>query len=124
MDSVDHKSLRPRSIALLPHDRFDGVRSVGGYWTRTNVLEVDLTGLAYDQHNRPTRTAFVGSIKWRSRAPFGRSDTNALDEVVGLVPATDDDTLRIGVSSTGFRDSGLDVELEPDELLDAWRPRR
>lgn len=122
------KAIEPivqRSIErMLPDDRFDGARSVGGYWTRTNVPEVDLTGLAYDQHNRPTRTAFVGSINWRGRAPFGRSDTNALDEVVALVPATDDDTLRVGVSSSGFRDSGLGVELEPDELLDAWRPRR
>ncbi len=122
------KAIEPvvqRSIErMLPDDRFDGARSVGGYWTRTNDPEVDLTGLAYDQHHRPTRTAFVGSIKWRGRSPFGRSDTNALDEVLPLVPSTDEETLRVGVSTTGFRNSGLDVELEPAELLGAWKPRR
>ncbi len=82
-----------------------------------------LTGLAYDEHARPTRTAFIGSIKWRGRTPFDRTDTNALAAVLRRVPGTDENTLLTGVSSAGFRNSRLDIEVEPDELLDAWGSR-
>ncbi len=109
---------------LLPDERFGEARTVGGYWTRTNQPEVDLVGLAYDDHVRPSRVAFVGSIKWRGTAKFDRADTRALAAVLPAVPGVDTDTLLVGVSASGFKDAGLDVELSPDDLLAAWRPVR
>lgn len=102
---------------LLPDQRFGDARYVGGYWTRTNVPEVDLVGAA-DQ--RPTSVSFVGSIKWRENAHFTRRDTEDLIAQRGHVPGAGS-ALLLGVSRRGFAaDAGLDVAISPDELLRAW----
>ncbi len=102
---------------LLPDDRFGAARYVGGYWTRTNVPEVDLVGAA---DPRPTEVSFVGSIKWRENTLFTRRDTEDLVEQRGHVPGAGGARL-LGVSRRGFAaGTGLDVELSPDELLRAW----
>ncbi|HEY5342153.1 MAG TPA: ATP-binding protein [Solirubrobacteraceae bacterium] len=102
---------------LLPDERFGDARYVGGYWTRTNVPEVDLVGAA-DQ--RPTDVSFVGSIKWRENAHFTRRDTEDLIVQRGQVPGAGRARL-VGVSRRGFvADAGLDVGISPDELLQAW----
>lgn len=107
-----------RSIErLLPDERFGDARYVGGYWTRTNMPEVDLVGAA---DPRPTGVSFVGSIKWRENARFTRRDTEDLIEQRSRVPGAAG-TRLVGVSRRGFAaGSGLDVELSPDELLWAW----
>jgi AAA+ ATPase superfamily predicted ATPase len=107
-----------RSIErLLPDERFGDARYVGGYWTRTNVPEVDLVGAA---EPRPTNVSFVGSIKWRENAQFTRRDTEDLIVQRAQVPGAGS-ALLVGVSRRGFAaDTGLDVELSPDELLRAW----
>jgi hypothetical protein len=102
---------------LLPDERFGDARYVGGYWTRTNVPEVDLVGAA-DQ--RPTDVSFVGSIKWRENAHFTRRDTEDLIAQRSHVPGAGN-ALLAGVSRRGFAaGTGLDVELSPDDLLQAW----
>jgi hypothetical protein len=102
---------------LLPDERFGAARYVGGYWTRTNVPEVDLVGAA---DPRPTEVSFVGSIKWRENAHFTRRDTEDLIELRGRVPGAGSARL-VGVSRRGFAaGAGLDAELSPDELLRAW----
>jgi AAA+ ATPase superfamily predicted ATPase len=102
---------------LLPDGRFGAARYVGGYWTRTNVPEVDLVGAA---DPRPTEVSFVGSIKWRENAHFTRRDTEDLIELRGHVPGAGGARL-VGVSRRGFvAGAGLDAELSPDELLRAW----
>jgi AAA+ ATPase superfamily predicted ATPase len=107
-----------RSIErLLPDERFGDARYVGGYWTRTNVPEVDLVGAA---ESKPTHVSFVGSIKWRENAQFTRRDTEDLIVQRAHVPGAGGARL-VGVSRRGFAaGSGLDVELSPDELLRAW----
>ncbi len=102
---------------LLPDERFGDARYVGSYWTRTNIPEVDLVGAA---ERVPTSLSFVGSIKWRENAPFGRRDTQRLVEQRSLVPGGSDARL-VGVSRRGFAaDAGLDVEVSPEDLLRAW----
>ncbi len=102
---------------MLPAPRFGDARYVGGYWTRTNVPEVDLVGAPEPE---PSTVSFVGSIKWRENAMFSRRDTLRLVEQRGLVPGAAEARL-VGVSRRGFaNDAGLDVEVSPDELLHAW----
>lgn len=105
---------------MLPAPRFGSARYVSGYWTRDNRIEVDL--VAGDQERNPSHAELVGSIKWRGAKRFDRHDAKALQDHRGHVPKTDSDTLLIGVSRAGFDDDlGLDVRLEPADLVDAWR---
>ncbi len=104
---------------LLPDRRFGEARYVGGYWTRTNDIEIDLVGA--EREAKPRRVEFVGSIKWRERAPFDRRDLGHLVSQSQRVPGTDAATLTVGVSRSGFEVEDLDVKLGPEELLEAWR---
>ena len=45
---------------------------MGGYWTRTNDVEVDLVGA--DRGPVAGRIDFVGSIKWHEDRPFDDRD--------------------------------------------------
>jgi hypothetical protein len=102
---------------LLPDERFGAARRVGGYWTRTNVPEVDLVGADAPD---PQAVAFVGSIKWREHGRFTRRDAEALIEQRGHVPGAAGARL-VGVSRRGFAAGcGLDVALSPVDLLAAW----
>ena len=104
---------------MLPDLRFGGARFVGGYWTRDNRVEVDLVG--GQDENRSDTIDFVGSIKWRENAQFGRSDVAALIAHRAQVPGATDDTLLVGVSRSGFATSDLDIAIGPEELIAAWR---
>lgn len=104
---------------MLPDERFGEANFLSAYWTRTNNPEVDLVG--GDDDRRPTRAAFVGSIKWRDAAPFSREDATRLAAVSTQVPLTTAATLLVGVSRSGFSPQAkLDVELGPEELIEAW----
>jgi AAA+ ATPase superfamily predicted ATPase len=105
---------------MLPNARFAGARFVGSYWTRTNHPEVDLVGA--DRDREPTKAEFIGSIKWRDRAPFSREDSGTLAATRTRVPLTSASTRLVGVSRTEFAPRAqLDVALGPAELLAAWR---
>lgn len=111
--------IRETMERLLPDARFGKARYVGGYWTRTNDVEVDLVGAYKDLS--PQRIEFVGSIKWRENALFGGSDLGHLISQRSKVPGADESTLTVGVSRTGFETEGLDVKLSPEEILGAWQ---
>lgn len=106
---------------LLPDPRFGEARYVGGYWTRTNDVEVDLVGAR--ERQTPKRIVFVGSVKWREQAPFDRKDLAALYGHRAQVPGADEATLLVAVSRSGSAVSGLDVALGPEDLLAAWQLR-
>jgi uncharacterized protein len=105
---------------MLPEDRFGDARRVGSWWDR-GQRQIDLVGLPGG--DRPARVSFFGSIKWRERSRFNRNDLRALIDGGAAVQGTDIDTLVVGVSRSGFdeRTSQLDVQLGPEELLQAWR---
>ena len=101
--------------AQLPDPRFGDARHVGGFWTRSNDVEIDVIAAAEPQ--LPRRIAVVGSIKWRERGRFTDPDHARLSRMSSKVPGTDSDTLLLGVSRSGFATDRLDVELSPSDLL-------
>lgn len=111
--------VRESVTRLLPSSRFGDALHVGAYWTRGSDVQVDLVGASHAA--QPPRIAFVGSIKWRERSPFGPRDLAALAAVRPRVPGSDRRTLLVGVSRAGFTTKDLAVELGPDELLATWR---
>lgn len=104
---------------MLPDERFGDAHRAGGWWDRGG-RQIDLVGLPSAE--RPAHVSFVGSIKWRERAPFDGSDLRALSDAASLVRGTGPDTLLVGVSRSGFdpRAARLDVRLGPDDLIGAW----
>ncbi|HTU77330.1 MAG TPA: DUF234 domain-containing protein [Solirubrobacteraceae bacterium] len=111
--SLERLLIDPRLSADLA-----GARYVGSYWTRNNQVEVDLVGAADEE---PETVAFIGSIKWRTRSPFARHDARRLAQQRGDVPGAAAAKL-VGVSRTGFDDDvDLDLGLDADELIEAWR---
>jgi hypothetical protein len=103
---------------LLPDERFGDARHVGAYWTRDGAVEVDLVGV--NRLGRPSSVAFVGSIKWRERSPFGRRDLATLAALRSRIPGAGEDTLLAAVSRAGFETGDVSVGLEPVELVAAW----
>lgn len=104
---------------LLPDERFGSATTVGGYWTRTNDVEIDLVGV--DDTSGARAIAFTGSVKWRDQAPFGRRDLAELAALSQKVPGHNTATRYVGVSRSGFATADLDIALLPDDLLSAWR---
>ncbi|HSW41983.1 MAG TPA: ATP-binding protein [Patescibacteria group bacterium] len=101
---------------LLPSDRFPDAKYVGGYWTRRNQPEIDLIGA--DRPAAPARVGFVGSIKWRERAPFDDRDRAILAADAAKVPGVSLATPLVAVSRSGFRDvAGMAAVLDPDQLV-------
>lgn len=86
---------------------------VGAWWNRKGDLEVDLVGA----DRRPAKTVtFVGSIKWRERAPFDLHDAAELVNHRDDVPGTGRTTPLIAVSRAGGSIDGITV-LGPSDLL-------
>jgi uncharacterized protein len=107
------------ALARLAIDdsRLNSAGHVSGWWPRSNNPEVDLVGV--DRLEQPTRVAFIGSIKWRERDPFGTNDSAALERDAKFVPGVTDETPRIAVSRSGVSTPGV-VPFSPDDLLQAW----
>src|SRR2546423_7039014 len=86
--------VREALARLLPDEQLPAAPVVGGYWTRTNEVEIDLVGA--DRSPVASALAFVGSIKWHEQAVFDRHDEAALmrqrtqltDEPIPLVPVS------------------------------------
>ena len=106
---------------MLPHPALGQAAFVGAYWTRDARVEVDLVGGR--EPDRARTVDFVGSIKWRDRAPFDRDDLLALAEARSRVPGADRRTLLVGVSRSGFATEGLDLALDPAAIVGAWQPQ-
>lgn len=111
--------VRSALARLLPDDRFPDAVEIGGWWNRQNNPEVDL--VAVDRADRPGRLAFVGSVKWRERAPFDPADLAELARVAGAVPGYAPGVPLVAVSRSGATASDLAAVWTPAELLSAWR---
>jgi hypothetical protein len=95
-----------------------GTGAIGGYWTRSTTVEVDLVGV--DRWPNARQVTLTGSIKWREQSPFNRRDLADLLEHRASVPGAADAAL-VGVSRAGFATDGLDRTYGPADLLAAWR---
>jgi hypothetical protein len=109
--------VREALARLLPDERWPEVRTVGGWWPRTNNPEVDLVGA----DRSPARhIGFVGSIKWHERAPFDRRALAALARDALAVPGADEETPLVAVSRSGFTVDGLAATYGPERLMESW----
>ncbi len=61
-----------------------GAETVGGWWPRGNIPEVDLVGVRHGDAGKAV--SFIGSIKWREREPFTQADLDELLAVRPVVP--------------------------------------
>jgi AAA+ ATPase superfamily predicted ATPase len=92
---------------------------IGGYWTRSGTVEVDLIGV--DRWPGARQVTMVGSVKWREQTPFSRRDLAALAAQRSQVPGGGDAAL-VGVSRVGYAvEDGLDRCYGPADLIAAWR---
>ena len=106
---------------LLPDPRFADARHVSGYWTRDNRVEIDLVG-SREPSGAAKRATFAGSIEWRERQPFRSADARALAAHRERLPLSDARTLLVAASRSGFeRGLDVDVQLDPEAIVDAWR---
>jgi AAA+ ATPase superfamily predicted ATPase len=110
--------VRGAILSLLPDERFGEAAFVGGFWNRDHSIEVDLVG-GRDASGSDV-IDFVGSIKWRLRGDFTRADLGGLVEHRAAVPGATQDTRLVGVARHGFVARGLDVELEPEQIVAAY----
>jgi AAA+ ATPase superfamily predicted ATPase len=95
-----------------------GTGAIGGYWTRSTTVEVDLVGV--DRWPGARKVTLTGSVKWRGHSPFDRRDLADLIEQRASVPGAADAAL-VGVSRAGFATDGLDRSYGPEDLVAAWR---
>ncbi|WP_222710599.1 ATP-binding protein [Quadrisphaera setariae] len=95
----------------------DGV--VGGYWTRSNDVEVDL--VLADRAPVAERVMAVGSVKWLERQPFDDHDLAELVRARERVPGASSATPLLVVSRAGNRVPGVATTIGPEQLVDAWR---
>ncbi|WP_405568805.1 AAA family ATPase [Streptomyces phaeochromogenes] len=108
--------VREALARLLPDANLPAAPAIGGYWTRTNDVEIDVVGA--DRAPIAKELLFVGSVKWLENSPFDRHDLAALHRHrAALTPAP---VPVIALSRSGTDCAGLDAAYGPAELLAAW----
>ncbi|GAA2953490.1 hypothetical protein GCM10010446_43330 [Streptomyces enissocaesilis] len=108
--------VREALVRILPDDRLPAAPAVGGYWTRTNDVEIDIVGA--DRAPVAKELLFVGSIKWLEQSPFDRPDLAALHRHRAAL--TGEPVPVVAVSRSGVDCPGLDAGCGPGDLLTAW----
>lgn len=98
--------------------RLGPAAAVGGYWTRSNDVEIDI--VTADREPLAGRVHVVGSVKWLENRPFDGRDLAALTLARDRVPGADRETEMLAVSRSGTTVDGLHRVLGPDDLLAAW----
>jgi AAA+ ATPase superfamily predicted ATPase len=108
--------IRESLVRLLPDTHLPAAPAIGGYWTRTNDVEIDLVGA--DRAPIARELLFVGSVKWLENSPFDRHDLAALHRHRAAL--TPDPVPVVAVSRSGIDRTGLDAAYGPADLLAAW----
>jgi AAA+ ATPase superfamily predicted ATPase len=109
--------VREALLRMLPGIGFPEVAAVGGWWTRSNNVEIDLVGM-----ERGTSVALAGSIKWHESQPFSRADYADLLRDTGSLPGAKDEMKLIAVTRTGTAAADAPIAcLGPQDLLTAWQ---
>ncbi|MGW7682080.1 ATP-binding protein, partial [Kribbella sp. NPDC054772] len=102
--------------SLPPNKQWPPASVVGGYWPRTNVVEI--AGVGADHGPVAKELLFLGSIKWLEKSRFDDHDLVALQRHRSRL--TDDPVPLVAVSRSGVTATGLDAVYGPAELLAAW----
>ncbi|MFC8044381.1 ATP-binding protein [Nocardia sp. NPDC057353] len=108
--------VREALARLLPDANLPAAPAIGGYWTRTNDVEIDIVGA--DRQPVAKELLFVGSVKWLENSPFDRHDLAALHRHRAALTA--EPVPVLAVSRSEFDCRGLDATYGPAELLAAW----
>ncbi|WP_406285063.1 ATP-binding protein [Embleya sp. NBC_00896] len=111
--------IRESLARLLPAGELPAAPAVGGYWTRSNDVEIDLVGA--DRQPVAEQLLFLGSIKWLESSPFDAHDLAALHKHRAAL--TDAPLPLVAVSRSGITCPGLQATFSPEDLLAAWRTR-
>lgn len=109
--------VREALARLLPDGALPAAGVVGGYWTRTNDVEIDIVGA--DRGPVAQQLLFLGSIKWLDRSAFDAHDLTALHRNRALL--TDEPLPLVAVARAGVSCRGLDAVYFPGDLVGAWR---
>ncbi|WP_280305535.1 ATP-binding protein [Nocardia neocaledoniensis] len=109
--------IRDSLARLLPAHGVPAVPAIGGYWTRTNDVEIDIVGA--DREPVAKELAFLGSVKWLENSPFDSHDLTALQK--HRFRLTDAQVPLIAVTRSGASTDRLDAVFTPVDLLAAWR---
>ncbi|MGH3311569.1 MAG: ATP-binding protein [Streptomyces sp.] len=108
--------VREALARLLPDSDLPAAPAIGGYWTRTNDVEIDIVGA--DRAPIAKELLFVGSVKWLKNSPFDRHDLADLHRHRAAL--TPDPVPVVAVSRSGTDCTGLDAAYGPEELRTAW----
>ncbi|MBQ0927377.1 ATP-binding protein [Saccharopolyspora endophytica] len=108
--------IREALARTLPDDKLPEAPAVGGYWTRSNNVEIDIVGA--DRAPIAKELRFVGSIKWLEQSPFDQHDLVALHRHRAAL--TDEPVPVVAVTRSGADCSGVDAVYGPADLLNAW----
>ncbi|MEU8648578.1 ATP-binding protein [Streptomyces sp. NPDC048737] len=109
--------VRESLARLLPDGDIPAAPVIGGYWTRSNDVEIDLVGA--DRRPVAKQLFFLGSVKWLENSAFDGRDLAALHKHRAAV--TEEPVPLIAVSRSGVDCTGLQATYGPEELLAAWR---
>jgi AAA+ ATPase superfamily predicted ATPase len=109
--------VRESLARILPDADLPTAPVIGGYWTRSNDVEIDIVGA--DREPVAKRLLFLGSIKWLENSPFDAHDLAALHKHRAAL--TDDPLPLVAVTRSGSTTAGLQATYGPADLLQAWR---
>jgi uncharacterized protein len=108
--------VREALARLLPAQDIPAASVIGGYWTRSNDVEIDIVGA--DREPVARRLLFLGSVKWLETGPFDAHDLVALQRHRDRVTA--DPVPLIAVSRSGTSTMHADAAFTPADLVAAW----
>jgi uncharacterized protein len=109
--------VRESLARLLPARGIPAAPVVGGYWTRSNDVEIDIVGA--DRGPIAGQLLFLGSVKWLENSPFDSHDLISLQRHRDRL--TGEPVPLVAVTRSGASTARLDAVFEPDELLESWR---
>ncbi|MEV7415140.1 DUF234 domain-containing protein [Streptomyces sp. NPDC089919] len=111
--------IRESLARILPDGLLPAAPAIGGYWTRSNDVEIDLVGA--DRGPVAKKLLFLGSVKWLENSAFDAHDLAALQKHRAAI--TDEPVPLVAVSRNGTTGSvlGLQAVYGPEDLVGAWR---
>jgi hypothetical protein len=111
--------IREALARLLPSHGIASAPAIGGYWTRSNDVEIDIVGA--DRAPIAKQLLFLGSVKWLENARFDSHDLTRLQYHRSRVTA--EPIPLIAVTRSGSSVRQVDAAFGADDLLAAWQIR-
>jgi AAA+ ATPase superfamily predicted ATPase len=108
--------IREALARLLPAQGIPAAPVIGGYWTRSNDVEIDIVGA--DRGPVARQLLFLGSVKWLETAQFDDHDLVELQRHRDRV--TSEPVPLIAISRSGTATKRVDTVFSPEGLLQAW----